>query len=137
MEANLRSVSAERGEEGVLTDEASFEEFYEATFRRLFTARRETEWSPDGDQILYQLSKPEDRLGFVFDSEVWTIGPDGSNAIKIFESDGCDMGEIADALPVWAPNGTQLAYNDCGTWVVANADGSGEAQAIDEAVYRS
>jgi RNA polymerase sigma-70 factor, ECF subfamily len=38
MEANLRSVSAERGEEGVLTDEASFEEFYEATFRRLFTA---------------------------------------------------------------------------------------------------
>jgi RNA polymerase sigma-70 factor, ECF subfamily len=38
MEANLRSVSAERGEEDVLTDEASFEEFYETTFRRLFTA---------------------------------------------------------------------------------------------------
>jgi RNA polymerase sigma-70 factor (ECF subfamily) len=37
MEANLRSV-AERGEEGVLTDEASFEEFYETTFRRLFAA---------------------------------------------------------------------------------------------------
>jgi hypothetical protein len=81
--------------------------------------------------------QPEDRLGFVFDSEVWTIAPDGSNAIKIFDSDGCDMGEIADALPVWAPNGTQVAYNDRGTWVVANADGSGEAQAIDEAVYRS
>ena len=38
MEANLRSVPTERGEEGVLTDDASFEEFYEATFRRLFTA---------------------------------------------------------------------------------------------------
>lgn len=38
MEANLRSVSSGRGEEDVLTDEASFEEFYETTFRRLFTA---------------------------------------------------------------------------------------------------
>src|SRR4030095_3189795 len=38
MEANLRSVPAERGEEGVLTDDASFEEFYEANVRRVFTA---------------------------------------------------------------------------------------------------
>ena len=38
MEANLRSVPMERDEEGVLTDDASFEEFYEANVRRVFTA---------------------------------------------------------------------------------------------------
>lgn len=99
----------------------------------------ETEWSPGGDRILYQLSTGTDQelLTGVFDSEVWTISPDGSNPIEVFDSHGCDMGDIADALPVWAPNGTQVAYNDCGTWVVANADGTGEAQPIDEAVYRS
>jgi Tol biopolymer transport system component len=98
----------------------------------------ETEWSPLGDRILYQLSNPEDKFG-AFDSEVWTVSPDGSNRIKVFDSNGCDMGEIAhrDALPVWAPNGTQVAYNACGVWVVANADGTGEAQPIDELMHDS
>jgi len=97
----------------------------------------ETEWSPDGNRILYQLSKPEDKFGFVFDSEVWTVSPDGSNRIKVSDSDGCDMGDTADALPVWAPNGPQVAYNACGEWVVANADGTGEPQTIDELVHGS
>jgi hypothetical protein len=55
----------------------------------------------------------------------------------VFDQNGCDMGDARDALPVWAPNGKQVAYNDCGTWVVSNADGTGEAEPIDEAVYRS
>ena len=32
---------------------------------------------------------------------------------------------------------TQVAYLGCGGWVVANADGTGEAQPIDELVWRS
>jgi WD40-like Beta Propeller Repeat len=98
-----------------------------------------TEWSPDGDRILYMLSTGTDQelLTGIFDSEVWTVSPDGSNPIMVFDSDGCDMGGIADALPVWAPNGIQVAYNDCGTWVVSDADGSSGAQPLDEAVYRS
>lgn len=36
-----------------------------------------------------------------------------------------------------APNGTQVAHNACGVWVVANADGTGEAQPIDELMHRS
>ena len=44
---------------------------------------------------------------------------------------------MGDALPVWAPDGTQVAYNSCGVWVVANADGTGEAQPIDGLVHRS
>ena len=99
----------------------------------------ETEWSPDGGRILYMLSTGTARESLLgaFDSEVWTVSPDGSNRIKVFDSDGCDMGDTADALPVWAPNGTQVAYNACGVWVVANADGTGEAQPIDGLVRRS
>jgi hypothetical protein len=67
---------------------------------------------------------------------VWTVSLDGSNPIKVFDSKGCDTTN-ADSLPVWAPNGTQVAYFDCGGWVVANADGTGEAQPIDELVWRS
>ena len=44
----------------------------------------------------------------LFDSQVWTVSPDGSNAIKDSNSDGCnmgDMGSAGDSLPVWAPDG--------------------------------
>jgi hypothetical protein len=57
-----------------------------------------------------------------------------SNPVKVFGSYGCPP---ADTAPVWAPNGTQVAYNACGAWVVENADGTGEAQPIDELVWRS
>ena len=39
MQAHMPSVTAELGEKAAVAEEApSFEEFYEATFRRLFTA---------------------------------------------------------------------------------------------------
>lgn len=96
----------------------------------------ETEWSPRGDRILYMLSvvRPGEPEWGLFDSQVWTVSPDGSNRIKVFETEGCDN---QDALPVWSPNGTQVAYIDCGVWMVANADGTGAAQPIDELVWRS
>ena len=93
----------------------------------------ETEWSPNGNRILYQLTIYHS--GAPFDSQVWTVSPDGSNRIKVFDSEGC--GDTPDTLPVWAPNGTQVAYNACGSWVVSNADGTGEPQPIDELVHRS
>jgi Tol biopolymer transport system component len=70
----------------------------------------ETEWSTDAGRILYQLSvvRPG-QPDWGLDSEVWTVSPDGSNQIKVFDSDGCAMGDTQDALPVWAPNGTQVA----------------------------
>lgn len=95
----------------------------------------ETAWSPNGDRIVYQLSIVNGTP--FFDSEVWTVASDGSNQIKVFDSDGCDMGGTQDALPVWAPNGTQVAYDACGVWVVANADGTGEPHPIDRLVHRS
>jgi WD40-like Beta Propeller Repeat len=98
----------------------------------------ETEWSPDGDRILYMLSvarTPHEGLVGIYDSEVWTVSPDGSNRIKVFDSADCMTNP--DALPVWAPNGTQVAYYACGAWVVASADGTDEAQPIDELMHDS
>ena len=94
-----------------------------------------TTWSPSGDRILYMLSvvRPGEGESGLFDSQVWTVSPDGSNPIEVFDSDGCDMGEmgfVGDSLPVWSPDGTQVAYNDCGAWVVAGADGTGRAQPL-------
>ena len=82
----------------------------------------ETAWSPNGDRIVYMLS--------VGASEVWTVAPDGSNPIRVYR--GC-----GDSLPVWAPNGTQVAYLGCDGWVVEKADGTGNVQPIDELVWRS
>jgi Tol biopolymer transport system component len=98
----------------------------------------ETAWSPNGDRIVYMLSvvRPREPEWGRFDSEVWTVAPDGSNAIKVFDWASCDETNI-DALPVWAPNGTQVAYDRCGSWVVENADGTGDVQPIDELVWRS
>jgi Tol biopolymer transport system component len=94
----------------------------------------ETDWSPDGDRILYMLS-----VGpmFNFDTEIWTVSPDGSDPIKVFDSNGCDSGNTPDGLPAWSPDGAQVAYIACTVWVVANADGTGEAQPIDKLVWRS
>jgi Tol biopolymer transport system component len=98
----------------------------------------ETAWSPNGDRIVYMLSVvgPGGPATGIFYSEVWTVSPDGSNPIKVFDGDRCEQTNV-DALPVWAPNGTQIAYRGCGGWVVENADGTGEAQRIDELVWRS
>ena len=99
----------------------------------------EPAWSPNGDRILYLLSgvlRPGEPGTGESHSEVWTVAPDGSNPIKVFGKDSCYEANI-DGLPVWAPNGTQVAYNGCGGWVVENADGTGEVQPIDELMWRS
>ena len=92
----------------------------------------ETAWSPQGDRILYMLSVASAEDSMTFFSQVWTVSPDGSNPIKVFDASECDdvVTTNRDALPVWAPNGTQIGYHDCSGWVVANADGTGEAQPI-------
>ena len=92
-----------------------------------------TAWSPAGDRILYMLSvvRPGEPAHGRFDTQVWTVAPDGSNRIEVFDSNGCvdANGFVGDGIPVWSPSG-QIAYSDCGTWVVANADGTGQARPL-------
>ena len=89
-----------------------------------------TEWSPDGDRILYMLSidsrEPVRRLLRLrgLDGLARRLEPDQGFRLERVRIHGREP----DALPVWASNGTQVAYNACGVWVVANADGTGEAQ---------
>lgn len=90
-------------------------------------------WSPNGDRIVYQNMSNGSNVPM----QVWTISPDGSDPVKVFDGDGCEMGD--DPHPVWAPDGTRVALGGCGpgTWVIANADGTGTPQPIDELVWRS
>jgi hypothetical protein len=92
-----------------------------------------TAWSPAGDRILYVVTvSPGGPSSPDFYTEVWTISPDGSNPIKVFDASSCEGADMRrrDVHPVWAPSGTQIGYYACGEWVVANADGTGEAQPI-------
>jgi len=92
-------------------------------------------WSPNGDRILYTRYT---RIGMPSsDSEVWTVSPDGSNAIKVFDTNSCVKGSAGDPEPVWSPDGTKVGYRACSTLVASNADGTGEPQPIDMLVYRS
>jgi Tol biopolymer transport system component len=94
-------------------------------------------WSPDGHRIAYMLSVGEpDTDGIVFDFEIqiWTVSPDGSDAIKVFDSGCCSQG---DANPVWSPGGTQVAWMSKSVWQVGNADGTGDARESDELRYLS
>ena len=97
----------------------------------------ETAWSPNGDRIVYMLSVS--KSGGRFDSQVWTVAPDGSNQINLFDSASCGgtRSTNTDSLPVWAPNGTQVAYLGCDGWVVENVDGTGDVQPIDQLQWRS
>lgn len=98
----------------------------------------ETAWSLNGDRIVYMLSvlRPGEPEWGAWDSEVWTVAPDGSNPIKVYDGGTCG-GPGPDTLPVWAPSGTQVAYRGCGGWVAENADGTGDVQPIDKLVWRS
>lgn len=97
-------------------------------------------WSPDGTRIAY-VSTPgwagPNRGHFSF--EVWVIGADGSERTRLFHGECC-IGEWDG--PVWSPDGRRIAFFDdadvdYGTWLVANADGSGEPQRIKDIKARS
>jgi Tol biopolymer transport system component len=93
-------------------------------------------WSPDGTRIAYVTTpQKEGAAGAHFSFEVWVIGADGSNPARIFHGQCC-IGDWRG--PRWSPDGSQIAFFDdvdtaYGTWLVVNADGSGEVSTIPEA----
>jgi Tol biopolymer transport system component len=93
-------------------------------------------WSPDGTRIAYVTTPEQPNVsGGHFWFQVWTIGADGSNPLRLFSGDCC-IGEWDG--PVWSPDGSQIAFFDdkdvsYGTWLVTNADGTGSAEQIPEA----
>jgi Tol biopolymer transport system component len=98
------------------------------------------DWSPDGTRIAYAtFTGDRDTM------QIWNAAPDGSTPVSVFASasasaSGKRLGLSGD--PVWSPDGTQIAFRygasgDEKGWLVANADGTGDAHEIDELQYLS
>jgi Tol biopolymer transport system component len=91
-------------------------------------------WSPDGSRIAYATSSGEPTV-----LQVWNASPDGSTPVLVFESAWPSQGWAGG--PVWSPDGTRIAFRysltDEGAWLVADADGTGDAREIDELRYLS
>jgi Tol biopolymer transport system component len=94
-------------------------------------------WSPDGTRIAYAtFSGGRQKL------QIWNGSLDGSTPILVFDSPRTPGEGIGLAGgPVWSPDGTSIAFRYSPTeqeiWMVANADGSGDAREIDELEYMS
>ena len=95
-------------------------------------------WAPDGSRILYQLSLNQPGESFKWHSQSWTVSPEGVDPAQIFDSIQCGSeAAMNDTLPAWTPDGSQIAYNACGSWKTASADGTGDAQPISQLLWRS
>ena len=97
-------------------------------------------WSPDGTRIAYATVSGDGGGPDVL--QVWNGPPDGSTPVLVFESAPPFQG-WAGGL-VWSPDGTRIAFrysltssSTGGDWLVANADGTGDAREIDELQYLS
>jgi Tol biopolymer transport system component len=95
-------------------------------------------WSPDGSKIAYASvsGEPDGRR-----TEIWTVSPDGSTPLLIFES-ATFRDYYAAGSPIWSPDGTLIAFTGLTpdaemVWLVMNADGTGDAREIDEIQYLS
>ena len=88
-------------------------------------------WSPDGSRIVYMNSTSPRS------SDIWTINPDGSDALNVTRSGG------DNTSPVWSPDGRQIAFvvdhgvsGDAVRVFVVNADGTGQRNVSTLAGYR-
>src|SRR4029450_10468051 len=70
----------------------------------------EPNWAPDGTKLVFIRT-------FAYpDYRIYTVNRDGSGEQEILSASGAE-------IPAWSPDGTQIAYDAAGLWVV-NADGS-------------
>jgi TolB protein len=55
-------------------------------------------WSPKGDKIAYMAMDERGKF------DIWTISPDGTNAVKITQLSG------SNEYPTWSPDGVLVAF---------------------------
>jgi hypothetical protein len=59
---------------------------------------RNAVWSPDGSRVAYGTG------------EIWTINPDGTNALRLTQRSETKTGTKSQAVPSWSPDGAYIAY---------------------------
>lgn len=77
--------------------------------RSLVSRAAKPVWSPDGGRIAFNR---EERSGYQEIQEIWTIRPDGSDAVRLTEYVSSKNGERGQLLPTWSPDGAYLAYTE-------------------------
>lgn len=93
-------------------------------------------WSPDGTRIAYAtFSGAHDKV------QIWNALPDGSTPVLVFSPTSDPPEDTEAGGPIWSPDGTQIAFRyDTHSlqrsYLIANADGSGDAHEISEIRYR-
>jgi Tol biopolymer transport system component len=93
-------------------------------------------WSPDGTRIAYATySLGDDNMQF------WSAPADGSTPILVFSPTSDNPEGTEGGGPIWSPDGTQIAFRydahpDQRSYLIANADGTGDVHEIDELRYR-
>lgn len=92
--------------EGLVLDILVFSEEGVA-IRRLATGAANAEWSADGGRIAFNR---EQYSGSRTIQEIWTINPDGTDAVRLTQYASTNNGETGQFHPSWSPDGAYLAY---------------------------
>ena len=95
----------------------------------------ETAWSPNGDRIVYMLSVS--KSGGRFDSHVWTVAPDGSNPIKVFDSGSCGTKRTPTPFPSGPPTARRSPTTPAASGWSRTPTERVRSEPIDELVWRS
>jgi Tol biopolymer transport system component len=76
-------------------------------------------WSPNGKEFAYGALSSKD-----FVERLWTINADGSDRRLIYKTLDVCCGHSTAIIPIWSPDGRQLAFTSIDGTYVANANGS-------------